>query len=76
MARVVTDMDKTISTNTTNTTIEKDRQITEKSIRLTSGDSEIVLVSNDEKDSIIAMSNHAEKIFGRINKRADVDYIG
>lgn len=69
------DIDKETHTNVTNTTIEKDKQVTEKSIRLTSGDSEIVFVSNDKKDSIIDMSNHAEKIFGRINKKTDVDYI-
>ena len=69
-------MDKEIHTNVTNTTIEKDKQITEKSIRLTSGDSEIVFVSNDKKDDIVKMSNHAEKIFNKIVKKTDVDYIG
>ena len=73
----VIDMDKETHTNNTNTTIEKTKsRMTEKSIRLTSGDSEIVFVSNDKDDSIKDMSDHAERLLRKIDKRIDVDYIG
>ena len=69
-------MDKETHSNNTVTIERTTNNKTEKTIRLTSGDSEVVFVSNDKKDSIEDMSNHAEKIFNNIVKKTDLDYIG
>ena len=69
--------DQDTHTTVTNTTIEKDKsKVTEKSVRITSGDSEIVFVSNDKSDDVTIMALHAEHILNNLVKKKDLDYIG